>query len=411
VIIIRIVRENRIATAFLASLTLVTFYLIQIATSWHGLRSAGIRGSSNYIDQESVLNSAICFKSLGINVYKLDVEPIGCGGFVYSIELLRFLNVTNLSSIDSSVLGTALMWLTIATLCSLLFIIKKHGKIDNIIALVSLSSPGIWLLLERGNYDEIIFILIVVASMLLTSKYQEVGIILIFATVLIKFYTLPLYIFSLFILRRRLSRNFFLVTSIPLTMYVLYLIREIAAFPSTWFVSFGLKSLGLYAELVVNEKISEQFRIPSTISILIGMFLLIFFLLFFRQIRMKPAFVQKAESPNLIAKAVYKSLLIVFLSCYFAGMNFDYRLILVASMIAISPAVFINNRFRSMMLFSGIISLWLSSYSFGLDGLPELALQFLGDITLYAFVATQLLLIYFVLKPYFVKRFEVIVPR
>ncbi len=410
-ILLQKVRENRIATAFLASFTLATFFLIQVATSWYGLRSTEIRGSSNYIDQKSILNSAECFKTLGINVYKLDTAPSECGGFQYSVELLRFLNVTRLSSIDSSVLGNVLMWLTIATMCSLFFIIRRYGKLDNAIALISLSSPGIWLLLERGNYDEAVFILIVIASVLLTSKFQEVGIILILATVLIKFYTLPLYILSLFILRRKLSRNFFLVTSVPLTVYVLFLIREVAAFPSTWFISFGLKSLGLYAELVVNEKISEQFRIPPILSTLIGIFLLSLFLQYFRQIAMKPAFVEKIENTNRMAKAVYTSLLIVFLSCYFAGMNFDYRLILVASMIAISPAILTNNRFRSMMLFSGIISLWLSTYSFGLDGISELALQFLGDLTLYAFVATQLLLIYFVSKPYIAAKFKLIARR
>ncbi len=409
--ILQKIRENRIATACIASLVLATFYLIQVATSWYGLRSTGIRGSSNYIDQESVLNSAECFKTLGISVYNLDIEPIGCGGFVYSIELLRFLNVTKLSSIDSSVLGNVLMWLTIATMCSLFFIIRRYGKLDNAIALISLSSPGIWLLLERGNYDEAIFILLIVASMLLTSKFQEVGIILILATVLIKFYTLPLYILSLFILRRRLSRRFFLVTSVPLTIYVLVLIREVAAFPSTWYVSFGLKSLGLYTELVINEKITKQFEISSGLSIVMGILILGVFLQYFRQNAIKPAFVRNIENSNHLAKSIYQSLLIVFLSCYFAGMNFDYRLILPACLIAISPAVFANNRYRSAMIFSGVISLWLSSYSFGLTGIPALALQFLGDITLYAFVATQLLLIYFVLKPYFVKKFELIVPR
>ncbi len=405
------IRANRIATAVLASCTLATFYLIQLATSWFGLRSTGIRGPSNYMDQESVLNSAKCFKALGVNVYDPDALPKGCGGFQYSIELLRFLNLTNISSINSSLLGLSLMWITISLLCLMFYIIRKHGKIENSIALISLCSPGIWLLLERGNYDELVFILIVTASLLLVTKYQEFAIFIILATVLIKFYTLPLYIVTILMLRRRVSRIFFLLTVIPLTIYILFLIRQVAAFPSTWYVSFGLKSLGLYTELVINEKITKQFEISSSLSIVMGILILGVFLQYFRQNAIKPAFVRNIENSNHLAKSIYQSLLIVFLSCYFAGMNFDYRLILPACLIAISPAVFANNRYRSAMIFSGVISLWLSSYSFGLTGIPALALQFLGDITLYAFVATQLLLIHFILKPYFVKKFELIVLR
>lgn len=303
------------------------------------------------------------------------------------------------------------MWITISVLCLMFFTIRKYGKVDNLIALISLSSPGIWLLLERSNYDELVFILIVTASLLLVTKYQEFGVFLILATVLMKFYTLPLYILMIFTLRRKVTRNLFLSTVIPLTIYILFLIRQVAAFPSTWYVSFGLESLGLYAELVIKEKITEQFEIPTGFSMILGILLLGVFLHYFRRNAIKPAFIPNIENSNHVAKSIYQSLLIVFLSCYFAGMNFDYRLILPACLIAISPAVFANNRYRSVMIFSGIISLWLSSFSFGLSGIPALALQFLGDITLYAFVATQLLLIYCVLEPYVATKFKLIVRR
>lgn len=404
--ILRRISENRIATATLASCTLATFYLIHLATSWIGLRSTGIRGPSDYMDQESILNSATCFKTLGINVYDLDAIPKGCGGFQYSIELLRFLNFTNISSINSSVLGISLMWMTISTLCLMFYLIKETGKVDNLIALISLSSPGIWLILERSNYDELVFILIVVASLLLVTKYQEFGILLILATVLMKFYTLPLYILTVLMLRRKVSRNLFLLIAIPLTVYILFLIRQVAAFPSTWYVSFGLKSFGLYIELVIKEKIFEQFQLPSGISIIVGILILGVFLQYLRRNEIKPAFVQNTKNSNRMAKSVYQSLLIVFLSCYFAGMNFDYRLILPACLIAISPAVFTNNRYRSIMIFSGVISLWLSSFSFGLRGIPALALQFIGDMSLYVFISTQILLLHAVLKPHIVARMK-----
>ena len=95
-------RSNRNNRAAVASLSVLVFYLLQLKYNWAGLQASGIRGSSKYIDQDSVLNSAKCFRAFGIEVYKLDT-PNGCGGFVYSIELLRILNLSHLSDLSSDI--------------------------------------------------------------------------------------------------------------------------------------------------------------------------------------------------------------------------------------------------------------------------------------------------------------------
>ena len=89
---------------FIAMIFVSSFYLIQIWTSWIGLRISGVRGGSDYIDLQSILNSAKCFEQIGLEVYKLDVAPVGCGGFIYSIELLRLLNISKTSTLGSYLL-------------------------------------------------------------------------------------------------------------------------------------------------------------------------------------------------------------------------------------------------------------------------------------------------------------------
>ena len=397
--IISDIRKNRNSTAFIASLCLAIFYLLQFIDSWPGLRSSGVKGPTAFIDQQSILNSANCFSRLGANVYKLNVEPSGCGGFQYSIELLRFLNFTHLTSASSYTLGVALILITIAIFSAFVYLIRSQGKVDNFIALLALSSPGIWLLFERGNYDSLIYILVVAGLVLLKSKFQEFGILLIAVSVLMKFYTLPLYLLAILLLKRKVSRILAFILSIPLMFYILMLIKQVVAFPSTWYVSFGLKSLGLYFELVTQEKISSKFILNSVLALFIGLVFMGLILFLLIRIEIKPAFVSESHLANKWANGIYFGTLVVFLSCFFAGMNFDYRLIYPATLIAISSLVLNNNRFKSIMIVSGLVAIWLSTYSFGLHGIPALLIQFTADCFLYLFTATQLLLIYHRAQP------------
>ena len=394
-----VIRRNRVFTSFIASLAISLFYALQLSTSWFGLRSSGVRGPSDYIDQQSILNSANCFKSLGMNVYKQDVLPSGCGGFQYSIELLRLLNITQLSKLGSFALGTIFMWAVLLTFYYVFYLIKNYGKTDNFVALLSLISPGIWLLMERGNYDELVYLMVFVSAIILTTKFPEIGLLFIAISVLIKFYTLPLYVLSIFTLRRKMSKYIFALIAVPLTMYVLFLIKQVAAFPSTWYVSFGLKSISLYVELVLKEKFILDFIMPPILGSFIGIVFLVLIIQLFRRIELKPALKNDSNFTKDQSVTIYTALLVVFLSCFFAGMNFDYRLIYLAILVSISPLIFGGNRFRTLLQLTGLGALLLSTYSFGLQGIPALIIQFCGDVLLYGFIATQIFLIYFMAEP------------
>ena len=381
-------------TAFSFSLVVVIFYLMQLKFSWLGLKISGIRGPSNFIDQEAVLKSARCFKEIGINVYDINTTPSGCGGYVYSIELLRILNFLQLSNINSNVLGLIFMTLTILSLCSIFFYTKHFGKGQNLIALFAVTSPGIWLLMERGNYDELIFILTIIASAILASRFQELGMILLAMTVLIKFYTLPAFLFVIFFLKHRNSKIFFGIAAIPITLYTLFLIKLVVAFPSSWYVSFGLKSLGSYLDLFINERITRNFRLPEILMTGIGLCFLLTSIVVLKRFRLDPNISIGSDFLKNRKSATYMIMLIIFLSCFFVGMNYDYRLIFLATLISLTPLVFSKNQFRTVTTISGCGALALSTFALGLRGIPVVVIQFLGDIFLYLFVATQLLFLY-----------------
>jgi len=377
----------------IGSLSVVAFYLFQLKYSWAGLQASGIRGSSKYIDQESVLNSAKCFKEIGIEVYKLDA-PGGCGGFVYSIELLRILNFFHLSALSSEFLGTAYMWLTIIALCSLLFLIKNVGKFDILVAAFAFVSPGVWLLLERGNYDELIFILVLISSYLLASRYQELGIALLAITALMKFYTLPAFLIAIFFLKRRNSKILFGSIAAPIIIYIFFLIKQVATFPSTWFISFGLDSPGLYTNLFIKERISQDLQLPGIAMTLIGVSFIALLLFYFTKINLSYKIKLNSDLANKRISMIYITMMTIFLSCFFAGMNYDYRLVYLAAILALTPTILAKSTFKRVIGISGCIALGFSTYAFGLTGVPALAIQLFGDVFLYIFVSAQLLYLY-----------------
>jgi hypothetical protein len=303
--------SNRNTRAAVASLSVVMFYLLQLKYSWASLQASEIRGSSKYIDQESVLNSAKCFRDFGIEVYNLDT-PNGCGRFVYSIELLRILNLFHLSDLSSELLGTAFMWLTLIGLCSLFFLIKNSGKLDYLVATSAIVSPGVWLLLERGNYDEFVFIIVLISGYLLSSRYQELGIVLLAVTALMKFYTLPVFLIAIFFLKRRNSKIVIGLASIPIIIYIAFLIKLVAAFPSTWFISFGLDSLGLYANLFIKERFSQNFQFSGLAITFIGASFIALLMFCFLKLKLTNQIKLNGGETNNSVSMIYITMVTIF---------------------------------------------------------------------------------------------------
>jgi hypothetical protein len=374
-----------------ATFFIIAFYYLQLKYSWPGLKTSGILGPIKYMDQDSVLNSARCFEKIGNDVYRIDAVTKECGGYVYSVELLRLLNFFNFPDLGTLFLGSALLWLTVLTLCSVFFLNMNFTNLDKLTGFFAFVSPGIWLLLERGNYDEVVFILVFVASLLLSTRFQEIGMVLLLLTALIKFYTLPMFIISIFFLKRKTSRILFGVVSALAAAYSLSLIKQIAFFPSTWFISFGLDSLGLYSNLFFQEVKYQNFALPSFAITGIGILFLGCLCFFFSKLSLFSESKDLVANPNVLIVKMYLTMLVVFLSCFIAGMNYDYRLIYLSILISLAPAIFLPGKFKKILTISGCSALALSTFSFGLIDIPRVLLQFIGDISLYIFVSTQLL--------------------
>jgi hypothetical protein len=371
----------------------LSFYLIQFQSSWPGLRISGVRGYRDFIDQQSILDSADCFKKYGMDIYKVSSTDNPCDGFQYSVSLLQLINFTHISNLGANKIGTIFIFLILLLLSSTFFFLRQAGLVANIAALIALISPGIWLLMERGNYDGFIFVCVFISALLLHSRFKELGVLLIGATVLMKFYTLPLFILSMILLTRKNSKIVFGLFVLPLSTYTYYLIDKVADFPSERRFSFGLQFIGFYLQGFKVRIIGDAARFSDLQMMCMGMFyfILIFALLYF----FKVLNFEDTGSAFFDSRAgyVYFGNSVVFLSCYFAGMNYDYRLIFLSILVGFAPSVMIRSRFRSILVVSGLVSLLFNTFSYGLTGHLRWLMELSGDFALSIFVPLQFFLL------------------
>ena len=74
--------------------------------------------------------------------------------------------------------------------------------------LLAMFSPGIFLLFASGNMDIQIICMLLVSASLIISKNEKIALSLIFVTALFKFYSAPVLVLALFLVKRKDSRIF-----------------------------------------------------------------------------------------------------------------------------------------------------------------------------------------------------------
>jgi hypothetical protein len=246
-------------------------FFIHLISRWWVFRTTGIYGGV-FFDLQSVINSYECFKEYGIAIYKYDPSAECVGGFMYGISLMYILSL--ILSVVSSTTTIAIIGLILVSIAlgAISQIFWTGTKKSALFLVLCLSSPGTWLLVERGNVDEWVLVLLFIASISISRRRDYLGISAIAISVLLKFYTLPLlFLIPLFTRSKRL-RTFSLIIGVLLTPITMWNISLVHSFPSSWFVSFGAPVLSKYAETI-------GISLPSPVTHAIGLFTIAFLVL------------------------------------------------------------------------------------------------------------------------------------
>jgi len=357
---------------------------------------SGIRGG-NFIDLGAVLKWSDCFKKISTEVYGPDDGK--CGGYLYGSWLLRVFNFLGLNAEQTyfwGMVGGLFLAISLGLLANL-FLARERKNV--LLVGIVFSSPGIWLLVERGNIDELIFILILLACLLFIRGFEVPAILLIVVSALFKFYTAPLLILLAIIGSSRKTRIIsliFFVSVIPIVAFDYFRIE--AQFPNTWFVSFGTPAIGFWVNLFGEKFGIERMHLDAAIGHISGLTILALSTVFVRKFAKSQENTYSDATLSKNYSFLVDNILVIFGSvfvvCYVLGMNYDYRLIFAAvsgiALILRNPESPIN----LILKVSLIISLWFSSFSFGVKNDPSIEtvtlfvlIQFVGDIALGIFAS------------------------
>jgi hypothetical protein len=374
---------------FLASVIPIV-YSVLVLSNWIPLKITGILGPRKFMDLNWVLVSAQCDQKEASDIYASFNGDL-CTGYIYGKPLINAINLLEINPALTNMIGIALSFLVALSLFLITYFSlantnnSKHQKLAIITILIS---PGFWLLLERGNIDSLILIMIFLAAYAKMYSREKTSIILITITALFKFYTLPL-IYITHHYSRSQIRWLAFVSSLLVGAYSVQTVISIPKFPATWYVSFGSPSLGLYYNLAVEHLKLPLPLVPNVVAQIVGVAIIFgFVFVLLKKITIQTYSDQESDRINL---KIFNNLFLFFGSlhsiCFVAGMNYDYRLSF-ASIALVSLINVIRIKVSSRyFIAASVLSMWLSCFNFGLQGFTFVVIQFLGDLLLYPITA------------------------
>ncbi len=369
---------RKVASEYLTHLLiflLTVFYTFHDITKWSIMKSLGAQGPILYVDSSTVLHYSRCFENIGIKVF-LNGEI--CSNWNYSTSLLRLIGVLELQNTNEQLIGKMFTYFLLLSFCVLLYLLRGHS-FAQVTLFLGLISPPVWLLIERGNFDTVIYLLIFLSALIYAQGYKIISILLISISSILKFYTLPL-LFFIWIK----SRGFYLklFSSIIFLVSVVLIAFDLRLLDKNNVIQagnnhFGLKIIGNYL-----GKLGIEIYLPAQ-YLLSGFFFFASIVITYLIVLRFP-FVH-LNNPNLSKlKILYLFNFVVFISMYLTGLSVDYKLIFAMTT---APFLIIHSqrKFRFLVLLLFLFSVWFT-YLTGF-------FQTIGDFTLQIYMAIQIVFI------------------
>ncbi len=355
-------------TFLLQTFSIFTFFSLMQATTWLPLRYWSAWGGGNFLDSWQVLKYSECFQIIGLRIYGNDVDS--CSNYLYGRSLVFLLESLNLGISLTKVFGYIFLFLLALTISA---VYKVETKRDFIVLSLVVCSPPVLLLADRGNFDILIIFLLLLSSRSFKSHHDMLALVLIFVCSIFKFYSIPLLL--VFVCVGRSSKiKMFAGTLFMIASYMAAIDIAItkAEYPHGASGQFGMNVWGEYLNtynLTTGSNIRNYILCTIIFSIIafFGKPFLIFLLPSSRQNFEFNGFIRDFTSPG----SLY---MLVFISCYLVGMNFDYRLVvfLLAILYEMKNSREASRNFLTVVLLSII---WISFPSGGLQPVGDLILE------------------------------------
>lgn len=289
-------------------------------TGWQLLQLWNIKGNVIFQDLNTILLNVDCYQAIGWAVYESKVGN-GCNNYVYGSVLIRFWDFFGFNSSQEQILGWIAIFLISFALANLIAKIDESNRKIFHIGLLAVFSPPVFLLVERGNLDWLVFFLIYLASISFAKKITYLGFLFLALSALLKFYTFPLLFVIFFLVRRRTDQLLYGFVILAVFVQILFdLSRLKSIYIGGWSAAFGNTVWSQYLDrLGFGVNIYLSATIGICITICLGAIVL----------RLNPLTSSGLTWAEPLRTMDYFAILssLTFLGCYFAGLNHDYRLI------------------------------------------------------------------------------------
>jgi hypothetical protein len=337
------------------------------------LRWWTISDGIEFQDLNAVLINVDCYENIGWGVYGAQRED-PCQNYVYGSTLIRVLHFLGLGSSNKIILG----WLAVVVISYILADVTssmaKHSHSSYITALLISISPPVLLLIERGNFDWLVFALVYFGASFYARGYRKLGFFVLVFSSLVKFYTFPLTLLCVFLMKNRKEQLFsLLIIGITFTIIVRDITQLRTIYIDGWFAAFGNVTWAKYLILVGID-------LHPFAAALLGLLVTGILVLVIRKTYLNPI-ILKLRIDNLSTLDYFAMFSIfTFLSCFLAGQNFDYRLVFLI------PGLWFLSKTAIRAGLSLILFLVAFFFSYNV-----LSLQPIGDLAINLIVAVVLL--------------------
>jgi hypothetical protein len=191
-------QHSRTKVGFSHLLVFIFFYLFYELNSYFKypyLRIGDAWFDRIFDDTYQVLNSAKCYATIGRSIY----DQVTCT-YLYGSPLLDFINLLGAHPENFYFVGKTLLFinLMIFTYFSV-YSYNKFGTKRLVLCIIIFISPPFHYLIERGNFDTVIILLILIAAIFTFNGKFIFGSIVLGIAGVFKFYTLPVLFIYLFI--------------------------------------------------------------------------------------------------------------------------------------------------------------------------------------------------------------------
>lgn len=362
--------------------TFFSSFTFQIINNWPIAKLWKVRGVRNYEDLHAILALAKCSQG------SLLSDGTACI-FPYGNLLQKLLRLLPFTANQTDILGIFSFIALGVFLTALVYRFQFEKTFFIYICIILFCSPPTILLIERGNFDIWMYLLVGLSAILFAKGKEVFGTLLLGISALLKFYTFPLLILPAVMYKNykvRLVAAILFIGSLIQTILeqkTISLHTQIGAY-----ASFGSLTFGIYINKFFHNILNIDIFTTYTAKHLIG--LLIFFLIFliyfyFLNVKSSKFQITSNNKRDLQKNGfIYWLFLLNFgahICCFIYSNNFSYRLdFLLISSICFLSFYRSNKQLIGIVTILSILSAWLNYNVFKYEIIGNISIFILSII-------------------------------